>query len=226
MTPQRSRDLDWAGCLNVRDLGGLPLAPGGATRWEAVVRADRVSALTVDGWSALTAYGIRTVVDLRTDEERILAGTAGRPDGVRFVDASIFIEADPAWMERMFATTVSTRHHYRHVLTGCSGTFAGAIDAIARAPDGGVVVHCHAGRDRTGLLCAMLLDLVGVSRELIAEDYALSEARLDDIFPCHPETMLWSLDLLDASFGGVEGYLRSGGIAPDALAAVRARLAA
>src|SRR5262249_47969420 len=67
------RHLDWAGCVNVRDLGGLPTSDGRTTRWRAVVRADNLDRLTPQGWAALDAYGVRTVVDLREDEERSTA---------------------------------------------------------------------------------------------------------------------------------------------------------
>ena len=67
MTPHRH--LDWNGCFNVRDLGGLPAADGRLTRWGAVVRADAVDRLTESGWAALQAHGIRTVIDLRNDSE-------------------------------------------------------------------------------------------------------------------------------------------------------------
>lgn len=63
------RTLTWDGCLNVRDLGGLPTATGGRTRHRAVVRADNLDRLTAEGWEALRAYGIRTVIDLRNADE-------------------------------------------------------------------------------------------------------------------------------------------------------------
>jgi protein-tyrosine phosphatase len=64
------RHPDWDGCRNVRDLGGLPAAGGRVTRWGAVVRSDSPANLTPRGWPALRAHGIRTIVDLRNDEER------------------------------------------------------------------------------------------------------------------------------------------------------------
>ena len=63
------RHLDWQGCHNARDLGGLPTADGRATRWGAAVRADAPDQLSADGWAALEAHGIRTIVDLRNDDE-------------------------------------------------------------------------------------------------------------------------------------------------------------
>jgi Tyrosine phosphatase family len=76
------RHLDWEGCLNVRDLGGLPAAGGRVTRWGAVVRSDSPAGLTPAGWSALRAHGIRTIVDLRNDDERTTHSAAAGLDTV------------------------------------------------------------------------------------------------------------------------------------------------
>jgi hypothetical protein len=179
----------------------------------------------VAGWDALVAHGIRTVLDLRTTAERdALAVPEGLGD-LRFVHVSVFYEDDPVWMEQMSETTGRIREHYGHLLARPE-RFARAISAVASAPTGGVCVHCHAGRDRTGLLVAMMLELVGVPRDVIAHDYSLSESRLDDVFETKPETIIWALDLLDRRFGGVRGYLRDGGTTDIDLAAVEARLLA
>jgi protein-tyrosine phosphatase len=66
---ERSRHLDWDGCFNVRDLGGLPTTDGRMTRWGAMVRADALDGLSDAGWRALTEHGVRTVIDLRNDDE-------------------------------------------------------------------------------------------------------------------------------------------------------------
>src|SRR3954453_22259393 len=71
---QGARHLDWDGCRNVRDLGGLPTADGRVTRVGALVRADALDRLTTAGWAALWGHGVRTVVDLRNADEL-------RPDG-------------------------------------------------------------------------------------------------------------------------------------------------
>src|SRR4051812_31432926 len=89
--PPPDRHLDWEGCFNVRDLGGLPLADGGETRWCAVVRGDALDELTEAGWAALAAHGVRTVVDLRNADER---GDAIPPDGVRVVHVPLDASED------------------------------------------------------------------------------------------------------------------------------------
>jgi protein tyrosine/serine phosphatase len=70
MSGVTDRHLDWEGCFNVRDLGGLTAAAGAVTRWGALVRADALDGLSAAGWAALVAHGVRTVVDLRNDDER------------------------------------------------------------------------------------------------------------------------------------------------------------
>src|SRR3954464_11870768 len=76
--PGMSRHLDWEGCFNVRDLGGLATGDGRETRRGAVARADALDRLTARGWTALVEHGVRTVVDLRNDSE-IGSDTAARP---------------------------------------------------------------------------------------------------------------------------------------------------
>jgi protein-tyrosine phosphatase len=78
------RHLDWEGCANVRDLGGLRAAGGRSTRRGAVVRADAADRLTAAGWSSLRAHGIRTVIDLRNDDERT-PDVSPRPPGIATV---------------------------------------------------------------------------------------------------------------------------------------------
>jgi protein-tyrosine phosphatase len=78
------RHLDWDGCFNIRDLGGLRTSDGHTTRWGAIVRADNLNRLTAAGWSKLYAYGIRTIIELRNESE-IQPDTAQRPVGLTTV---------------------------------------------------------------------------------------------------------------------------------------------
>src|SRR5688500_13118153 len=87
------RHLDWEGCFNVRDLGGLPTRDGRVTRRGAVVRADALDGLTAAGWAALVDHGVRTVVDLRNDDERG-ADAAARPPGLHTVHIALDASED------------------------------------------------------------------------------------------------------------------------------------
>ena len=180
----RSRDLAWDGCLNVRDLGGHPTGDGGETRFGSLVRADSVGRLSESGWQALVAYGIRTVIDLRGDHEREDDPPGELPVEVRHVP---FMEASEAeWeeiaeqLEKLDELPVAdaTRDAYLIFLERFKPNVGAAIRTVAEAPEGGVVVHCVGGKDRTGLLTALLLHVAGVPEAEIAADYALSEERL------------------------------------------------
>ncbi|WP_030434273.1 tyrosine-protein phosphatase [Actinoplanes subtropicus] len=178
------RHLEWAGCYNVRDLGGLPIRGGGATRPAAVVRADSLDRLTSEGWAALHAYGIRTVVDLREDEER--STTVTRPDGITVVHVPLDDNADTAfWSWCLDDDADGTPLYYRPFLEHKAERCVAAIAAVATAEPGGVVVHCGIGRDRTGLVALILLALAGVEPDAIVADYAVSGERLKRYFN-HP----------------------------------------
>jgi protein-tyrosine phosphatase len=244
----RSRELTWDGLLNVRDLGGHRTEDGGETRYGAVVRADSLHQLTEDGWQSVVDYGIRTVIDLRMDEEREGDPPAGAPIDLLHIslfddDRAVFEEIDAA-AEAAPDAASATREVYLLFLEHFKANVATAIRAIANAPEGGVVVHCMGGKDRTGLVTALVLALAGVDDEQIAADYALSEERL------RPRHELWFAEAeteaererlrrvaqtpassiaevlaeLKRRYGGVDGYLRSAGLSDEELSLARARL--
>jgi protein-tyrosine phosphatase len=170
------RVLTWEGCLNVRDLGGHATEDGRTTRFGAVVRADSVRHLTPAGWQALVDYGVRTIVDLRRHDE--LARDAPLELPVDVVHVPLETAADErrvrtAW-RREGDDEAGIRAAYVLMTELLAANFARAVEAVAEAPDGGVVVHCYAGKDRTGLVCAMLLRLSGVGVEDVAGDYGVS----------------------------------------------------
>lgn len=246
------RDLVWDGCLNVRDLGGHPTEDGGETRFGSIVRADSVSRLSPEGWEALVDYGIRTVIDLRGDHEREDDPPGELPVEVRHVP---FLEAsEPEWelianeLERLDELSVpeATREAYVIFLERFKPNVGAAFRAVAEASEGGVVVHCVGGKDRTGLLTALLLHVAGVPTEEIAADYALSEERLrprhdawleaaeteaerkrlERITQTPPEVIAGLFEELERRYGSVEGYLRSAGVSEEDLESARSRLRA
>jgi protein-tyrosine phosphatase len=248
----RSRELVWDGCLNVRDLGGHRTVDGGETNFGAIVRADSVSQLSEAGWEALTAYGVRTVLDLRGEHERDVDPPGNPPVEVLQVP---FMEASEAEWEEIAEeieaaaaaapdVATSTRDVYLIFLERFGANVAAALKAVANAPEGGVVVHCVGGKDRTGLLVAFLLHLAGVPDEEIATDYALSEERLRPrheawfeaadseeelerlrrIAQTPAESMLGVFRELESRYGSVEGYLRSTGLTEEELERLRHRL--
>jgi protein-tyrosine phosphatase len=251
-SPGKTRELVWDGCLNVRDLGGLPTADGRETRYGSVIRADSVTQLSEEGWRALVDYGVRTVLDLRGDHEREDDPPADLPVAVVHVP---FMEASEAeWEEigeQLEAATAAapdvataTREAYLIFLERFEANVAAAVRAVASAPEGGVVIHCVGGKDRTGLLAAFLLHLAGVCDADIAADYALSEEclrprhdawfeaaeseeeleRLRRIAQTPAVSMLGVFEELERRHGSIEAYLRSAGVSDEELASARTRL--
>jgi protein tyrosine/serine phosphatase len=244
----RSRDLVWDGILNVRDLGGHPTADGRETEFGRIVRADNIRRLTDEGWRSLVDYGIRTIVDLRTDEELDADPPAELPVDVVHVP---FMDDDPLLFDRAEKVSneapdvaIATRDVYLIFIEGSHEKIASVMRAIVDAPEGGVVVHCAGGKDRTGLTVAFLLRIAGVGLEEIAADYALSEERLK---PRHAEwlaattdekelerlkrvmqtpavSMIGVLEELERRHGSIEAFLREGGAPDDIGERVRARL--
>jgi protein-tyrosine phosphatase len=245
---RRSRNLVWDGCVNVRDLGGHPTEGGRETHYGRIVRADTVRTLSEEGWRALLDYGIRTVVDLRNDRELEEDAPAELPVRVIHVQTleergDVPAEAEAAW-ETAPDVATAIRDVYLVLLERFRPNFARAVSVVGGAPEGGVLVHCAGGRDRTGLVTALLLRLAGVGVEAIAADYAVSEERLrprHELWLAEAETeaerenirrisetpaaaMAGVLEQLERHHGTVEEFLRGGGAPDDIGERVRARL--
>lgn len=174
--PHRSRHLDWDGCLNLRDLGGLPTDDGHTTEWGAFIRGDTLCGLSDAGRGSAVSYGIRTVVDLRSQEEltREPNPFAALPDLVSYLHHPL---NDPATEARLSVTGTGAERYVTMIEAG-GARLARIFAAFAGAPDGGILFHCFAGRDRTGIVAALLLRLAGVGVEAIVEDYEVTDGRL------------------------------------------------
>jgi hypothetical protein len=204
-----------------------------------VVRSAAPYLLTRDGWSALQEHGIRTIIDLRNDDE-ITPDIAHRPPDLLLVRLPMDAAQDAAFWDRWATgTQLCTPLYYRPFLDRFPHLVAGVLGAIARARPGGVLVHCVQGRDRTGLITLLLLALVGVAAEDIAADYVLSTHGLAPLFgrlgladpgpviekfltrsgTCARDVIISTLASLDAP-----AYLRSAGLGDHDLAALRSRL--
>ncbi len=171
-----------SGATNFRSLGGLPAAGGRRIRPNALMRADRLIGLTADDWTTLAATGITTLCDLRSDAER-----AEHPNRVPShlglhelnCDVRNDLRADPA-LAGLLASDPTARgaervmiEIYRRFPAYMAGTLGTVVDRLL---DGGapMLVHCSAGKDRTGFVIAMLLHALGVPEPLIREDYLAS----------------------------------------------------
>ncbi len=177
-TPHGHRQLSFPLVYNARDLGGLRNAGGQETRWKAFVRCDSPVRLNDEGLRAVQDYGIRTVLDLRHAEElaREPSPLHAR-DGIMVINVP-FVDPrnSPALLkaietEGMLAWNLA-------MLEMAQPEIGTAFRAIAHAPAGGVLFHCLAGKDRTGLMSMLLLNMAGVSDEDIALDYDESNHHL------------------------------------------------
>jgi len=220
------RVLVWEGCTNVRDLGGLRTCDGRTTRWGAVIRSDTPARLTTAGWSALYAYGIRTIISLRTHGmvEDELDFMSPHSDLVT-VQVAIEDITDTEFVQQWASTNLwGTPLYYKDALRRWPERHAAVISAIAQARPGGVLFHCVRGHDRTGIIALLLLALVGVTPDEIVADYALSpDPERDELLARQHssvgEALLGALEGLN-----IDNYLRMGGVSQDDLAAVRERL--
>lgn len=247
----RNRNLAWDGCVNVRDLGGHRTQDGSETRFGAIVRADSARQLSDEGWTAAVAYGIRTVLDLRFQSE--LEADPPRELPVETVHLPLLGDpSSPHWPEidaigdAAGDPRAATRAVYLEFLERFRENFGAAITTVARAREGGVLVHCQGGKDRTGLVSALLLRLAGVPAKDVAGDYAVSAANLAPLLAgwiaegedererarrrriaaSPAEAMLDVLAELARRYGDERGYLRAAGVSDGDLVRARARLRA
>lgn len=230
-----NRDVWWPNCLNSRDLGGLPVRGRCVLRSGALIRSDSLSRLSDEGRVVVRVANPARVVDLRAAwecarEPSPLASTSGYVH-VPFVE--------PAGAPR--AVTLADR--YRDQLQRCGEAIAAAVAVIADAPEGMVVMHCHSGKDRTGLVVGVVLSAIGVPAEAVAADYAVSAERLAalhaaelaacedrgqrvvlrELHSARPETMRATLTYLEREFGGAAAYLERLGLRRAQLVALSER---
>jgi protein tyrosine/serine phosphatase len=173
---ESDRILNWDGCNNVRDLGGLMTGDGRQIRWGAFVRSDHPNHLTEEGWAALHAHGIRTIISLETDgmEDQAVQIPEGYEDLVGTAAAIEDLTDDEFLMTWAATDLWCTPLYYQDAILRWPKRHAAVFKAIADAQEGGVLIHCKRGHDRTGIITLMLLSLLDVPVEEIVSDYILS----------------------------------------------------
>lgn len=233
-----SRHLDWPDCHNVRDVGGLRTADGGRIRDGALIRADSLQYLSPEGVEAVRRAGVSRILDLRAESESTRSPTPFAEDPLG-LHVPVQDPADPPQGQSTIVGACID------MLDRHPDLFAAAVLAIAEAPEGAVVVHCHGGKDRTGMVVALALTVAGVPENEIVADYALTQARLapwlaeqlaaEPDESLHPEMIEFRdtraeslteiLRHLDTTYGGPKSYLLKAGLTPDQLDTLRSRLA-
>lgn len=244
--------LDWQGALNVRDLGGLPTQDGRRTRRGAIARSAGLSTLTDAGHTSLIGHGVVSVVDIRRpgevevspDPVATLQSSSTAYDNVPFEQPPDALSTE-ATAESVASGELLLSEMYVKMLDGFQPGVVSVMVHIAQASPGGVLVHCAGGRDRTGLVCALLLDLVGVVRSQIAADYEASREALRPLmeewvarsgidpderervvnrFDTTSEALKSTLEHIDGVYGGAEAYLRHAGVGAGQIRRLRQRL--
>lgn len=225
--------------LNVRDLGGYPTVDGGQTRWRSLLRSDDLAQLTPEGVRAMADFGVRTVVDLRWREEIDLNPSllAGHAPHIRYVHVSLLAESPARW--RDLSQNCEKEMWKCVVLQQARSELREVLQAISSAPSGTLLFHCVAGKDRTGLVAALMLTLADVLPEAIAADYAQSTRMLGDAYlqrykdadPSEvlenvrcPEEGVHNMLAYLKSHGGIREYLRAIGLGDLEIERLRARL--
>lgn len=242
--PQRVMPLP--DVFNFRDLGGYAAADGQTVAWGRLFRSDDLSRLTEAGQKVFVELGIRTVVDLRRPEEVAEDGRIPEFDGYAY--QHIFLP-HPHWPHAEFADTSARARYladrYAELADHAAVGLGEALRTIAEAGNAPLVMHCIAGKDRTGTLSALTLSLLGVADDDVAEDFALSEAaeplyreylrrtdpeaaakRWQHIIVSPREAMVLFLAELRKRHGSVPEYAASIGVTADHVAAMRAHLLA
>src|SRR5882724_11647122 len=176
------RLLAFPALLNARDLGGYPTVDGGQTRWRSLLRSDDLAQLTPVGIQALAEFGVQTVLDLRWAEEIVLnpSPIGSHAPQIRYVHLSLLASTPSQWRE--LSRSCEKERWKCVVLEPVRPQLRDVLKVIAAAPAGPLLFHCVAGKDRTGLIAALMLTLADVKPDSIASDYAESSRMLKNAY--------------------------------------------
>jgi len=240
-----TRAIALEGCLNFRDLGGYPTAEGRTVRWRQAFRSDALHLLTpADIAVVRDDLAVRDVIDLRSSAEVRSEGQGPlAEEDIRFHHLPLF-DGEVRAEDRERAAQVSLADRYMFLAELAQDRIGRVIGTIATA-DAGAVFHCAAGKDRTGVISAIVLGLLGVPDDVIVADYVATQDNLDaiverlnslegyrtmlaelppDTMHANPETMMEFLERMRSRHGTMERYAREAGLSDDVVARLRARL--
>jgi protein-tyrosine phosphatase len=243
---QRSRLLPLAGASNFRDLGGYPITSGGVTCWGRLFRSDTLHELTEGDVALLHEMGLKSIIDLRTRTEVDRSGRgllgAGTTD---YFHLSVIDEDGGEARGVPAPVDESLADRYLWYLDVGRQALVHALTLVGEGSTHPLVFHCAAGKDRTGVLAALILDIVGVERRAIVEDYVLTsesmeailarlmrnraEGGMDSNIPAsaltvEAATMESFLDGVDQRYGGGRQWALAAGVPYDSVEALSTRL--
>lgn len=230
------------GLCNARHLGGYKTADGSLTRAEAFVRCEGPEKITAADMERLYRFGIRMVIDLRSPEETAAAPNPMATDG-RFVFLNIPVFQTDASPEALTKSGIPMGELYIYMLDHCKPAFQQIFSAILDA-QGGVLFHCSAGKDRTGVLAALLLLLAGVDEETVVQEYTYTQTLLapvierlrnhvpegvsmayaEDMLSARPAYIKAAIAHLKEIYHSAEGYLFALGFSREKTEAIRQKL--
>lgn len=238
------RHIELQGCLNFRDLGGYPTRDGRRLRWGRLFRSDALHQLSAADVARLRDdLGVGTIIDLRSTPEVRSEGRGPLEDGPFTVHHIPLFDGDTqSRPERPPDRSLADIYFMLAQFAAEPITRVVRVLAESEAP---AVYHCAAGKDRTGVISAVLLGLLGVEDEIIVADYALSATNIDAIIArlhaaegyremlaqlppetmhALPETMAGFLERMAGRYGSSEAYVLEGGLGPEVVARLRQTL--
>ena len=238
------RHIVLEGAVNFRDLGGYRTSAGRSVRWRSLFRADGLSNLTRPDRAIVRQLGIATVVDLRSRAEVDGGRFPVEEIPVGFHHLPLVTELPDPELFRLAPGFLAS--HYVDIARQSGDRIAQALTIVAERQAHPVIVHCAAGKDRTGVLVAVILSLLGVDDSTIAGDYALSAKAMDvlrerlierhpeqraffesagqAVFSATPANITNLLGALRREHGSVEAYAEVHGAGPDVVAGLQAAL--
>ncbi len=233
------RQIKLDGAYNVRDIGGYRTEDNRTVRWTRLLRGDYVRNPSRHDWKLLNEYGVSAVIDLRDksaakEMPSVFASRNGvRYQNIELISNELEIQAESAGLKNMAG-------YYIYVLEGAKTEFRHILEAVyAAVTSGCTLMHCNAGKDRTGLITALVLRALRVPIKTIADDYALSSHYLQPLleklkqdaakrgvdertalrgWSARPEAMDETMAHIENNCGGIAGYMASLGMPSDFIA--------
>jgi protein-tyrosine phosphatase len=229
MSDAPARHLNLEGASNFRDLGGYPTTDGRMVRWRQIFRSNHLGHLTAADIEVVRSLGLRSAFDFRGRDERAAAVCGVEEITVHSLPIEPTVVA--ALRARLAAGTLSAdaaleimRESYRNYVRQNTHSFRALFAHLVddRAP---LVIHCTAGKDRTGFACALVLHALGVADDVIAEDYLLTNRFYrrdpssgtdlpgdvrDAIGSVDASFLAAGLEAVSADYGDLENYFRNG----------------